>query len=116
MNWSEVRIRKNPDVADGNVDDATILIAWMTKPVEAEVDAVLNRTGGAVWQMIDQVDSLSGIVEGLCLRFEVTASQAWTEVESLVINLANRGLLILEDLDGKTLAPPADGQGEAAVA
>ncbi|HKV38743.1 MAG TPA: PqqD family protein [Blastocatellia bacterium] len=50
----------------------------------------LNRTGAAVWQLIDERSSLSldDIVKGICERFEVEEEPARIDLRAFVEHLA----------------------------
>ena len=115
MEWSEVHIRKHASVAEGTVDDNTILVAWMTKPTEAEVDAVLNPTGAVIWKMLDLADTIPRLVSELCSQYDVSERQASRETIALVSSLASRGLLILQDEYGNPVESPAAPSGESAT-
>lgn len=103
LDWHNIKIEKESDVAEGFVDDNTILVAWRTEPEEAEVDAVLNATGTLVWSLLDEANTMSAIIDKICTRYEVSTAQAESDVCELLRSLAAKDLVRLTLSDGTVI-------------
>jgi hypothetical protein len=70
------------------LDDGTVIVT----PDEGKV-RVLNRTGTAIWLMIDGSHSLVDITEKISQEFEVSKEEASDDVDNFLTNLTRKGLI-----------------------
>ena len=70
------------------LDDGTVIVT----PDDGKV-RVLNRTGTAIWLMIDGNHSLVDITDNISQKFEVSRSQALEDVGDFLSDLSNKGLI-----------------------
>lgn len=57
----------------------------------------LEKTGGAIWAMVEAGHSLEEMVEELVRRYDVARSQAQADVQRLAAELLQEGLVTLSD-------------------
>jgi hypothetical protein len=70
------------------LDDGTVIVT----PDEGKV-RVLNRTGTAIWLMIDGSHSLGDITEQISREFEVSIEEASEDVNEFLTDLTRKGLI-----------------------
>ncbi|GMQ77646.1 MAG: hypothetical protein BMS9Abin02_0134 [Anaerolineae bacterium] len=70
------------------LDDGTVIVT----PDEGKV-RVLNRTGTAIWLMIDGSHSLVDITEKISREFEVSNEEASEDVDDFLTDLTRKGLI-----------------------
>ena len=70
------------------LDDGTVIVT----PDEGKV-RVLNRTGTAIWLMIDGRHSLVDITEKISREFEVGKEEASEDVDEFLTELISKGLI-----------------------
>ena len=78
---------KNPDVVFRKIADEFILVPIRQKAVDLKSVYTLNEAGAFIWEQIDGSKSASQIKDKLAEEFEVEASQAGSDVESLLSQL-----------------------------
>src|SRR5581483_4613755 len=54
----------------------------------------LNDTAAMIWKGLERGDTVSGIAESLCREFDVPADEASREVERVLTDLVERGLVV----------------------
>lgn len=70
------------------LDDGTVIVT----PDDGKV-RVLNRTGTAIWLMIDGRHSLVDITEHISREFEVSKEKASEDVDDFLADLTRKGLV-----------------------
>jgi hypothetical protein len=70
------------------LDDGTVIVT----PDEGKV-RVLNRTGTAIWLMIDGSHSLVDITKYISQEFEVSKKEASGDVDDFLTDLTRKGLI-----------------------
>jgi len=78
---------KNPDVVFRKIADEFILVPIRQKAVDLKSVYTLNEAGAFIWEQIDGSKPASQIKDRLAEEFEVEASQAESDVESLLSQL-----------------------------
>jgi hypothetical protein len=81
-------LRRNPDVIAKRLDEATVLVHIPTNRIFE-----LNETGTRIWEMLGQGLDANRIVQKLIEEFDVEDVQAADQVNYLLVQLQNEGLL-----------------------
>jgi PqqD family protein of HPr-rel-A system len=77
---------RNPDVMATVLDDEIVLLDARTGEM-----FTLNETGAIVWETVEL--GLDAICERVCAEFDIDAESARTDVDELVTELLQRGLI-----------------------
>jgi hypothetical protein len=85
------KLRPNPDVVYRRLEDEVVLVHLGTNGIFA-----LNSTGARLWQLIEQGHDEAEIRARLLQEFDVTPSRLNREVDSVLAELADEGLVIRE--------------------
>ncbi len=78
-----------PDVLKERLGDDLVLLRLATETYYG-----LNAVGARVWELLEQTGSAKDAVAALCAEFDVLESRARADVERLVDDLLDAGLLI----------------------
>lgn len=97
----ETRYRRKGDIHFGPLHDE-----WLGIDAEAGYCYSLNESGGMVWQLLDHPSTAAEICQGLCWVFQVPADQCLADVERLLRELEEAGL-VTRDLDVEEPIAPA---------
>ena len=81
-------LRPNPEVIAKRLDQTTVLVDISTSRIFE-----LNETGTRIWELLGQGLKLEQIVQHLVSEFEVEDSQAAKELETLLSQLRDQGLV-----------------------
>ncbi|HKG93484.1 MAG TPA: PqqD family protein [Gemmatimonadaceae bacterium] len=76
------------DVLTAHLEDEAVLLHMDTKRYYR-----LNSTAAAIWRGLEQGKTRAQLLEELCRRFDVTAEQAAPELDRVVLDLVDKGLL-----------------------
>ena len=76
------------DVLTAHLEDEAVLLHMDTKRYYR-----LNTTAAAIWRGLEQGRTRAQLLEDLCERFDVTAEQAAPELDRIVLDLVDKGLL-----------------------
>ena len=82
-------IRINPDIIIEDVDDGLVLINPLTGQIR-----VLNTTGSFIWTSLADGKTEADIQSHLADSYQLSAEQAAADVETFIVDLHNRGLLV----------------------
>ncbi|GAB4220141.1 MAG: hypothetical protein Kow001_00660 [Acidobacteriota bacterium] len=85
----QTRFCRTPRVHFGQLHDE-----WLGIDAEAGFCYSLNRTGGFVWQMLEHPVTLAEICAALCREFEVELEPCQRDVEALLAELEELGLVV----------------------
>jgi hypothetical protein len=85
----ETRFCRTPRVHFGQLHDE-----WLGIDAEAGFCYSLNRTGGFVWQLLEHPVTLAEICVALCREFEVELEPCRKDVEALLGELEELGLVV----------------------
>ena len=77
---------RNPDVMATVLDDEIVLLDARTGEM-----FTLNETGAIVWQTVEL--GLDATCERVCTEFDIDAESARSDVDELVAELLQRGLI-----------------------
>ena len=77
---------RNPDVMATVLDDEIVLLDARTGEM-----FTLNETGAIVWQAVEL--GVDAICERVCTEFDIDAASARSDVDELVTDLVQRGLI-----------------------
>ena len=89
MNLYERTLKPNPDIVFTVVDDEAILLEQNTGKYYS-----LNHVGTRMWALLAEENRLDKAYDQLLLEFEVEESQLKQDLEKLVTQLIENGLLI----------------------
>lgn len=78
----------NADVASSKIGDELALL----EPETGQY-FTLNQTGSAVWHFLSEPHSLDETIADVAGKFEVTAEQCKDDVEALITQLSEAGLI-----------------------
>ena len=82
-------IKINPDIIVEDVDDGLVLI----NPISGHI-RVLNATGSFIWTSLTDDKTVSEIQIELANNYQLSIEQATSDIETFILDLHNRGLLI----------------------
>jgi len=82
------RLEPHPDVLTRSVGDDLVLVQLDRSEIFS-----LNPTGARLWRLLMDGESVSDAVSLLLSEYDVDETALRAEVEALVSNLANEGLL-----------------------
>jgi len=82
-------IKINPDIIVEDVDDGLVLINPSTGKIR-----VLNTTGSFIWTSLADGKTPLQIQSHLIDSYQLSQEQAAADVESFILELHNRGLLV----------------------
>lgn len=80
-----------PDVLHQELGGETVLLN-----LASESYFGLDEVGTRVWQLLSETTSASALVDSLLAEYEVGAEQLRNDVERIVVELAEAGLISLE--------------------
>lgn len=89
MGPDDVAVRRRPDLLVRTTADRVMLLA----PGSDDVVELVG-TAEEVWRCFDDEDSISGVVAVLADRYELEVAAVRSDVEALVRELVERGLLL----------------------
>jgi hypothetical protein len=78
----------NPDVVFKRLEDRMVLVHLATNRIFE-----LNHTGARVWELLQEGITGDDLIDHLKAEFEVDPSTLRTEIEALISELANEGLI-----------------------
>ncbi len=84
-------ITLSPDVISQEVSGETVLL-----DLESENYFGLDEVGTRIWQLIEEKGNLQGIYDTLLAEYEVTEEQLLDDLEALVTQIADLGLVSLQ--------------------
>lgn len=82
-------IKINPDIIVEDVDDGLVLINPLTGKIR-----VLNTTGSFIWTSLANGKTALEIQSHLVDSYQLSQEQAAADVETFILDLHNRGLLV----------------------
>ena len=82
-------LKPNPDVVFTVVDDEAILLEQTTGNYYG-----LNKVGTRMWSLLAEYGQLDKVYEQLLVEFDVEEAQLRKDLEALVAQLLEKGLLI----------------------
>jgi hypothetical protein len=99
MEQSSANYTVSTDVLTAHLEDEAVLLHMDTKRYYR-----LNATAAAIWRGLEQGRTRAQLLEELCHRFDVTEAQASPELDRVILDLVDKGLL-------KTAATAVRGGG-----
>jgi hypothetical protein len=84
-----VDIEVAPEALSAEVDGATVILAPDMKYIR------LDGTGGVIWELVQMDNSLDGVLDTLCQRYEVDRETAKRDVLAFLQDLASKGVVKL---------------------
>ncbi len=87
------RLRPNEEEVVGKVMDGEAIIINLSNGIYYSMDKV----GGLIWELIDGRYSLEEIVTALCVRYDVSAERAKSDVERLLGELVQEKLVLVTE-------------------
>ncbi len=84
---------RHDDVVTREILGETLLVPISARIADMSNIFALNETGAFVWESLDGVTSLEGIRDALAADFDVSAESAWGDLEALVADLDQAGLI-----------------------
>jgi hypothetical protein len=100
------RLRPNRDDVVSKVIEGEAIVINLSNGIYYSMDGV----AGLIWNLIAEVRSLDEILGAIMARYDVTRSQAESDVNHLVAQLLEEKLIEASDEEMTGLAPP-DGNG-----
>ena len=94
------RLRRNEEEVAAKVMDGEAIIINLSSGCYYSME----RTGGAIWEMVEAGYSLDEMVAELVRRYDVARAQAQADVQRLAAELLQEGLVTVAD--GKLPPPP----------
>jgi hypothetical protein len=91
MNLNQT-ITLSPHVLSQEVSGETVLL-----DLESEYYFGLDEVGTRIWQLIRDSGELRTIYNTLLEEYEVEETQLWTDLEALITDACERGLITLQD-------------------
>lgn len=91
MNLNQT-ITLSPHVLSQEVSGETVLL-----DLESEYYFGLDEVGTRIWQLIRDSGELHTIYNTLLEEYEVEETQLWTDLEALITDACERGLITLQD-------------------
>lgn len=86
-------LARSSQIAARKLDDEMMIMSAVDSTL-----FTLNETATILWEAADGATSLDEIVaQKICSRFDVVASEAMSDAEELVRQLATHGILLLSD-------------------
>ena len=76
------------DVLTAHLEDEAVLLHMDTKRYYR-----LNATASAIWRGLEQSSTRAHLRDELCRRFDVTPEQAAPELDRVILDLVDKGLL-----------------------
>ena len=76
------------DVLTAHLEDEAVLLHMDTKRYYR-----LNATAAAIWRGLEQGRTRADLLQELCHRFDVSEAQASPELDRVVLDLVDKGLL-----------------------
>ena len=89
------RFVRNPAVASRIVADQLMLVPVRTDARQDMGLYTLNPSAALLWELADGEHRLADCVDALCQRFEVEPERAAQDLQTLLIDLVDAGLLAL---------------------
>lgn len=89
MNLYERKLKPNPDIVFTIVDEEAILLEQNTGKYYS-----LNHVGTRMWNLLAEHNQLDKVYEQLLAEFEVEETQLKTDLENLVSQFIENGLLL----------------------
>lgn len=80
--------QRAPGAVSAEVDGETVVLS----PTDMRYHG-LNETAAAIWEHLEQPQTVDGLVGALCERYEVDADTCRREVEACLITLVDYGAL-----------------------
>ena len=84
----------HPDLIWRFVDDELVIV----RPSDGQI-RVLNSVGAFIWQSMDGRRTVSDLASLVCAEYEVSLSEAESDVEDLIDPLAENGLVLWTGLE-----------------
>ena len=88
MNLYETTLRPNPDIIFTVVDEEAILLEQNSGKYYS-----LNHVGTRMWVLLDEYGQLGKVFEKLLIEFDVEPAQLKKDLEHMVAQLIENGLL-----------------------
>ena len=88
MEQKSARYTVSDDVLTAHLEDEAVLLHMDTKRYYR-----LNATAAAIWRGLEQGRTRAQLLEELCRRFDVHAEQAAPELDRVILDLVDKGLL-----------------------
>ena len=88
---SESKVSRRQDYPCRQIEGEGVVVN-----VESGKAIVLNVQGYDLWQQLDEPIAISGLVDRLCSRFDVSKNQATEDICDFVNELASMGLLTVD--------------------
>ncbi len=85
--------QRKQDIVTREILGETLLVPISTDVADMENIFALNDSGAYVWHRLDGALSLAGISDALIDAFEVSREQAWGDVQRLIEELDDAGLI-----------------------
>jgi len=80
--------QKCDDVISKKMDDEMVLVN-----LKSEIIYTLNETGAKFWELIEEGKSFGQIITELQAEYNITKEELTTELEAIVSQLVERGLI-----------------------
>jgi len=80
--------QKCEDVISKKMDDEMVLVN-----LKSEIIYTLNETGAKFWELIEEGKSFGQIITELQAEYNITKEELTTELEAIVSQLVERGLI-----------------------
>jgi hypothetical protein len=96
MNLNKIPVKKS-DLAWRIIDGEAVIIALDQQTEDTEKINFLNETGTRIWELMDGRNSVSEIIEHICLEYEIEREEAEKEVMSFIKELKRKGLITFKD-------------------
>ena len=84
---------RHDDVVTREILGETLLVPISARIADMSNIFALNETGAFIWEHLDGATSLEGIRDALAADFEVSPESAWSDLETLVADLEQAGLI-----------------------
>jgi hypothetical protein len=84
----DTRVVRRPGVIAERLLDETVVL-----DPESDAYAKLNRTGGFLWERLDEAETLHGLAGALATRFDIPEERARVDTSAFVRDLVARGLV-----------------------
>ena len=87
--------RQQSGVVARKVVDEFILVPVSDELANMHSFFTLNSVGRYIWEQLNGTNTLQIVAEGIVKTFDVTPETAWTDLEQLIDELSDVGLVLL---------------------
>jgi len=109
LNLNQCAVPNKSEITSKVMDGEAIMINLATG-----IYYSMDKVGGAIWEGVEQEQRLGQILQTVVATYEVSVDQATKDLESLVSQLREENLIVLQE-NGESLPLKVEGQATTSV-